>query len=242
MRIESCYFSSAHSDEFMRLARVLDLTAAVHCANWDRHIEMGPRAPLRGGTGVALHIANTHKLTHWCARIEAAADGDRVLLIDADTFILRSLDEVWHAPFDLAYTTRPHHVPFNLGVIFVRVSARTRAFFDAWRDENARIFQPGNAQQVWRTRFGGVNQAAFGALLESGRLADLTLHKLPCLEWNCETSQWAAFDPAVTRIVHVNGALRRQIFHRERPTAELEPLVNRWRALERQIKNARRSA
>lgn len=243
-RLEACYFESAHeARDWRRLAAVLEATAATWCGHWARHIEEIQRAPVRGGTGVTTHLANTHKLDRWCLSVQAAADGEELFLIDADTLIRRPLDDIWRVPFDLAYTIRDYALPFNLGVLFVRVNSRTRNFFARWREENAQLFRPGDEAAVWRRRFGGVNQAAFGRLLESGALTDLALRPLLCREWNCEVSSWGAFDPDVTRIVHINGALRREIFGREfHADPAHAPIVAEWRSLDRAVRHVSRTA
>lgn len=234
-RLEAVYFPADDGvEEWRRLAAVLEATAAAHCPAWSRRVVRIGKAKAGTGTGVSAHVANTHKLEHWADLVAASADGDELLLLDADTYIRQPLDEVWSRPFDLAYTVREYPVPFNLGVLFVRVSDRARALFELLRAENRRLFRPSDETAIWRRRFGGVNQAAFGFLLERGVYAGCTIRQLPCHEWNCEVSSWPRFDPAVTRIVHVNGALRRQIFHREpRPDVALEPIVHEWRALDR---------
>lgn len=241
-RLEACYFPDAYgSRDWARLAGVLEATAAEHCGSWPRRIAAISRAPARGGTGVTTHLANTHKLDVWCDRVDQAADGDELLLIDADVMILRPLDDVWTVPFDLAYTVRDYALPFNLGVIFARVTPATRRFFRLWHAENLRIFRPGDEAAAWRRRFGGVNQAAFGRLLERGELNGLAIRALPCREWNCEVSSWRQFDPDVTRIVHINGQLRRQVFHRDRMPA-FQDLVSRWRAIDRAVHRGSRTA
>ena len=147
--------------------------------------------------------------------------------------ILRPLNAVWDLPFDVAYTVRPRLLPLNAGVVFVRVSDRVRAFMTAWRDENRRMLTDTQHHQVWRRRYGGINQAALGAVLESPRTDGLAITPLPCSEWNCEDSTWRAYDPDVTRIVHLKSQLRIALFHGGSGGQEVRRLVTLWRALER---------
>lgn len=236
MRLESVYYDMPGRSEFRRMARVLAFTAAQHCRDWQIRIEAIPAATPGTGTGVPQHVANTHKLAVWCDRVAAAEDGARLLLLDTDTFLTRPIDEIWQRPFDLAYATKRRPYPFNLGVLFIRVSPATRAFFEAWRTENDALFAPADppVMRAWRAQYGGINQAAFGMLQARGRLHGLQVAELSCREWNCEDSAWTKFDPSVTRIVHVKAALRRQIFGRDGISIDLAPLVERWRALERE--------
>lgn len=244
MRIESCYFDQSGKGEFARMARVLEATLAVHGRAWQTSVVTMPSARRGHGTGVPGHIANTHKLDRWCEIVASAPEGEELLLLDADTFVTRPIDDIWAEPFDLAYATKRHGFKFNLGVLFVRVTDRTRAFFEAWRAENAALFVPTDPPVLrkWRETYGGINQAAFGQLEARGALDRLHRKPLSCVEWNCEESAWARFDPTITRIVHVKGALRRQIFNREPVTPDTAGLVNRWRTLETRLLHEARSA
>jgi hypothetical protein len=203
---------------------------------------MGP-APTTGGTGVSGHLANTRKLEVWRELIDAAPEGAAMAFVDADTWICRPLDAVWDAPFDLAYTVREGwRIPFNLGVLFLRVSPAVRAFVADWAAENRRMLLGGDETRPWRQAYGGVNQAAFGSLLAHGRLDALHVRPLPCHEWNCEDSAWAAFDPDTTRIVHLKGPLRAMALGEMSATAAMKPLVARWRDLERAVHQTGRHA
>lgn len=235
-RIVACYFGSGAGDQWPRLARVFAFTAARHCPTWDMSLRCLPEP--RPSNQKHSHVANTLKLEHWCSAIDAASDGDEVMLIDVDTAILQSLDSIWDKSFDVAYTERAKgwRYPLNGGVVFVRVTPSSRAFIGQWRAENQRMVDDETYLNVWRRRYAGINQAAFGALLERGG-PQLTakLVPIPCREWNCEDSTWSTFDAAVTRVLHVKSALRRQVFHLAHTSASqphLKPLVKMWRQLE----------
>jgi hypothetical protein len=233
----SCYFGQGYQGQWPRLARVLAHTASQQCSGWRTEIRaLAP--PLRAPAVDESAVANTQKLEHWCACLQHEPDGARVLLIDADTLILRPLDEVWDQPFDLAVTARPStaRLPLNAGVIFVRVSPTSRAFLETWCATNRRLLADPIERRVWRLRYGGMNQAALGCVLESGS-AGVELLRLPCQEWNCEDTTWGAFD-ATTRILHIKSALRRAVFGlggigvAGGSLRALVPLVRLWRAAE----------
>lgn len=230
----SCYFGDA-GGQFDRLAPVLAATAARQCPDWERRIIRLDR-PKRSGAVEESYRANTHKLDFWSESVQQLPDGAEVLLIDADTVILRPLDDVWQEAFDVAYTVRPkpYKLPLNAGVVFLRVNDRSKAFLRQWADVNRRMLTDRPLHQKWRARFGGLNQAALGCVLASPP-ADLRLATLPCLEWNCEDSAWSDFAPARTRIVHVKSALRLAVFNLQPATKPgVRPLVTLWRSLERQ--------
>jgi hypothetical protein len=232
-RLEACSFGADPQGIWLRMVRVLWHSAAQCCEHWDRRVQAITPPVLTSALGIASHVENTQKMEHWHHLVNEAPDGARLLLIDADTMILRALDDVWALDFDVAYTTKEARFPFNSGVVFVRVSDRVRAFVSDWRDENRRMLGDREHHQVWRRQFGGINQAALGYMLARGDRHGVQLHTLPCLEWNCEDSSWERFDPAVTRIVHVKSSLRRAIFHRAQVSPRVLPLVNRWRQIER---------
>lgn len=240
-RLVVCRFNGrSKSSDIARLARVLASTAARHCAGWSFELQDIGR---RSMTPVGLrpsHADNLHKLEAWARAIDASADGDRVLLMDADTAILRPLDPIWSKPFDLAYTVRPRRseMPFNSGVVAVRVNAKTRAFMSEWVAENRAMAADQSYHAKHRQRFGGINQAAFGVLIDrrKGEKDDkkIRLATVPCLEWNCEDTSWPAFDPAVTRILHVKGALRAHLFNltSAEASSDVQALAALWRQLE----------
>lgn len=239
-RLESCYFGSGRHGEWDRLANVLRFTAQAHCGTWNVNVQRIDPKAYTSAIGLRPNEANTQKLESWLDIVEAAPDGQQLLLIDADTAILRPLDDVWGEDFDLAYTTkRKARFPFNGGVVFVRVSPAIRTFFAQWWQEN--VFMLGHAthHQPFRKRYGGLNQAAFGALLERRAAAQLKLLELPCAEWNCEDASWSAFDPERTRILHIKtaltgGDLRRTLFARWPAPPHIQQLATLWKDLEAQ--------
>lgn len=220
--------------QWARLSRVLRLTAARHCAGWAVHLDTIQPRPLRSALNNASHVANAQKMEHWYALVSAAPDGARLLLIDTDTMILRPLDDLWDRPFDFAYTTKVSRFPFNSGVVAFRASDRVRRFVAAWRDENLRMLEDRVHHQVWRKKYGGINQAALGHMLEQGLHRELQVAELPCLEWNCEDAHWDLFDPAVTRIVHLKSGLRQVIFFQHPGKPSTHRLAKLWKGLEQQ--------
>jgi len=239
-RLEAVYFDDGPYDDFARLARVLEHTADQHCGGWRRAITR--LDPPRRRAGSSSMVANTVKLNRWCDLVASAEDGEQILLLDTDTALLRAIDAIWERPFDVAYATKVHDFQFNLGVFFLRVTARVRTLFETWRAENARLFRTWSEDPTWRTRYGGVNQASFGSLIQTGALEGVDVCELACAEWNCEESAWPAFDPAVTRILHLKGALRRSVFHRQTPPADLLPAVSAWRQLDRESRRGAKAA
>jgi len=233
MRIESVWFGSGI---YERMARVFLATAHRHCPDWQinlrnvdvRDLDRHPRA-------LPSHVANTQKMEEWNDIVQRAPNGSRLLLIDADTFFTRGITDVWRMRFDIAYTTKESRFPFNSGVVFVRANPRVKAFFRAWAEINREMLLDARSHAPWRRKYGGINQAAFGRMLESDAATMVQVIGLPCQEWNCEDSSWASFSPERTRIVHVKSALRRAIFSGCPLSARkwgVRPLVDLWCQIE----------
>lgn len=245
-RLYSCYFTGTKDVDIRHwsaLAKVLTYTAEKHCAQWTRTIEAITPEHVTSAIGRISHVYNTQKLEWWCDFVAHAAIGDRVLLIDADTAILRQLDDIWEREFDVAYTIRDRSgskLPINGGVVFIRVNERSKAFVEAWRAENRRMLLDKN----WRMNYGeygGINQASWMTLVKR-KDAGVRALQLHCREWNCEDSTWRTFDPLRTRILHIKSELKRGVFagQNQRVQPHLRVLVSRWRHLEEQAECERR--
>lgn len=228
-RLAACYFKNPGALTYWeRLARVLRFSAEDQCRGWEIRVEAIAYPNVRSECPLT---DNTHKLAWWHHRVIEAADGDRLLLIDADTAILRPLDPIWERDFDFCYTPKPKkYPPLNGGVIFIRVSERTRAFMEAWVKQNAALMSMQRKQ--WRRQYGGVNQASLADVLESAERFGVRTLGVPCLEWNCEDSAWSSFDPEVTRILHVKSTLRLALIKGRTRVIGIEPALKAWRRIE----------
>lgn len=228
-RLESVYFGEG---QYPRLARVLDYTARTHCPGWDVRVRRLDGHTLRAASGSESHAHNHHKLQAWCAAVRDAPHGTPILLVDTDTFVVAPLDPLWDTPFAFAYTVRAaSKYPLNGGVVAVRAGHASRALMEAWLEKDALFLRDAEAHRPWRMKYGGINQASLGAVLETGGVSDHALVVgLPCLEWNCEDTCWERFGPA-TRVVHVKSALRMAVFGIA-SAARLRPLVAAWRRAE----------
>jgi hypothetical protein len=239
--LAAAYFGTGSAgDHYSRLARVLEYTAGVHCPEWTIRVERLKAPPAYNSVlGVHSHVTNSQKLEWWRGVVAAAEDGDRVLLMDADMMITRPLGDVWDRAFDLAYTIRTEgRLPFNGGVVFVRVSPAIRAFVDRWLAVNMKFLGNANDHRHWRTKYAGINQASFGYMLERELDPSLVLERLTCHEWNAENTAWAKFDPNITRIVHLKSGLRRALFGVEAERREHKRLIGIWHELEARARAA----
>jgi hypothetical protein len=247
-RLECCWFPDSHG-VYGRLSRVLELTARKHCAGWAINVEKIKPVLRPSPRGEHSHSTNTAKLAWWSEAIAKADDGDEVMLSDADAFIVRPLDPAWGHEFDVAYTVKSSKYPFNGGVVFVRISPRTKAFIQRWHVENDRMFD-GDARKQharYHLKYAGMNQASFGALLENNVPAEMgvNLLGLPCSEYNCEDTYWKTFRTGKPRLVHVKSDLRKAVFGQSLPAermAELRPVAEAWKALDNEASELARAS
>ncbi len=233
--LAACYFNAKREQDgqYDRLARVLTYSAQRHCPTWTIRIEPISPTLQTPCTGNPSHAWNTAKLNWWDDVVQQAPDGTPVVLMDADTVILRPLDPIWALPFDLAYTARAlTRLPLNGGVVALRVSDRTKAVMRAWRAVNDEMMREPKRHTPYHVKYAGMNQASFGCLLEEGGLAALQVIKVPCAEWNC--CEWQEFSDT-TRILHVKSRLRRVMFSPVAVPGDLERPVAIWRRLEAEI-------
>lgn len=230
--------------DYARMARVLEHTAAQHCAHWDRRIVDTALFTERQSTVEQRVRLDNRKLLRWTEAVEAAPTGTPMLLVDCDVMILRPLDDIWERTFDVAYTSRdPHHspIPLNAGVVFVRATDAAICFLRAWY-ANTKPFkkQMQDKQSAgWlhvRRKYGACDQAGLCQTLKRPP-AGATVLALPCQEWNCEDSEWRYFD-AKTRLVHIKGALRQAVLGQPLSNPKLAPIVaplaQRWFSYEQE--------
>ena len=204
------FWSPTQSDQYEKLAAVLRHTASKFNPDWTIDVRKIQPSSRRSASGAQSHADNNYKLEAWAREVREAPDGERLLIVDADTFVVGELDSLWDHPFDVAYTYRENaeRFPLNGGVIAVRVGYESRRFFDAWVAQDAAFFNDAALHEPYQRKYGGMNQASLGYLIDRG---DFNLAALPCGVWNCEDTNWATFGEH-TRIVHVKSALRLAVF------------------------------
>lgn len=241
-RLEACYFpnSDAARDRiYRRLARVLDYSARKHCRGWAVNVELIDKPTCMSAIRNPSHEWNTQKLDFWRRKTAEAPDGTRLLLIDGDMLFRKPIDDVWGLDFEMAYTIRDggSRLPFNGGVIFLRVSDATRGFMDRWAQVNARFLANAQEHKNYRLKYAGINQASFGYLLERGT-GLRKIVKLPCSAWNlCE---WDRHPGEGARIVHIKSSLRVRLFNerlRYAASPAVKKIIDWWLAEEREMEH-----
>lgn len=197
-RLYACWFGDGH---WARMARALERSAAEHAPDWVRQIERIQ------STAAGKYDTNVAKLERWAAFVDGCDNGDEVCLIDSDCFVARPLDPVWKHLLDVAVAFKgTARLPFNAGVIFLRVNGRTRAFMHEWLSINHRMQQDRAFHRQYERTYSGINQAALGYMLERPGGLGLDLARLDAAEWNaCAPQFWVQ---PTARIYHVKSTLR----------------------------------
>jgi len=153
--------------------------------------------------------ANTKKLRVWADYIEKAKDD--IILADCDMIMVKSAEHAFGEPFDIAYTqkTKIGKVPFNNGIIMVRPTRAAKDFMWRWVEVNEQMYLDKAFHAEWNKKYKGMNQTAFGYLLETGD-HNAQLHAYQTREWNAVNSDWAHIDEK-TVFVHIKGELRTSV-------------------------------
>jgi len=169
--------------------------------------------------------ANTHKLAVWNDIVQSA-DED-LILCDCDLMAMESILDAFDTPFDIGYTIRSGPIPLNGGVVFVRNTPAAKTFFREWLKINDMMFQSPAIHEPWRAKYAGINQAAFGYLLEK-RPFPVRMTALPAIYNGCD-GEWGNLQNC--RIWHIKSELRRYCIGRDlrRPPKKLLPIVETFR-------------
>lgn len=238
MRLETVIFNL--SSKFARMARVLTASAAVN----------SPLAPLTvhrlteddseiGALRATIRrkklLDNARKTKHHKRIIQAARDGELLGMLDVDMLVTGDLTEIAGRDFDVAVTLKPPGSVywFNSGVVFVRVSEATRWLYRRWYDTVCGLLVDPIEREYWRGGYGGINQSAFGKLMETGELQGLNILELPCAEWNSIRETWHEFDDR-TKAVHLLGQLQTACLrcYRGQPNTAIAALTRIWKSYE----------
>lgn len=180
---------------------------------------------------ITTYTSNSVKLAAWVAFVNRLPDGAKVILIDGDCLLRGPISaSAFAKPFDVAFTSKgTRRLPVNGGVVFLRVSERSRAFMREWLRVNDRMLTDRGLHQPYEIKYGGINQAALGYLRE--RPTALAIAELPCSIYNaCHEPLWLEWQTA--RVIHYKSALRRALWLGPVPI-RYRPLVDLHREYQR---------
>lgn len=203
--IVSAIFDDTKYGDFFRLCRAFEYSAK---ANTDAEVVlMETTRPPETRNYRRTFKDNTLKLGLWSNYVNFAEDGDRIVLMDCDTLVLRDVFDAFDtADFDVAYTVRNSNCRINAGVVFINVNDASREFMRRWVQINGELMDNLNRLTELAKTYAGVNQSAIAVLLKD-YAGNCRFHELPCAKWNNVDQTWESFDDS-TYVLHIKGALR----------------------------------
>jgi hypothetical protein len=224
-------FDYAGTDRYDRLARVFNQSVAMHYPEAKLHmIRIPPPREVKKNSGMT---SNWYKFKAWSQFLDMRQDGDRVIFMDADLLVVRSLHDAFERDFDVALTKRTNaNWPYNGGVVFINVNQATREFVRMWGEIDDQMYNDSAFHEPYKRHYRGQNQASLGWMVEHDA-GKTHIVELPCAEWNACNEDWMRFDRKTTRVVHIKSNLRRAVLG-ELPNwpSKLKPICKLWAAVE----------
>lgn len=176
-------------------------------------------------------LSNTLKLESWMQVLWGLEEESKVVFIDADTLVTGDITPLFDQDFDIAYTSRTHSsFPINGGVIFVKRNERAILFLQKFKEVNNEMFNDREFHKIWQKKYAGMNQAAFGWMLENYK-KPVKLLSVPCSIYNACNEDWPKLK-GEEKIIHIKGGLRKYLFSdqsKEINISEFGPALPIWR-------------
>lgn len=231
MKIVGVVFDYAEKSDYARLARVWEESAR----QTNQHAEIvlhkiEPPQTVKRNTGLS---SNNHKFKVWNAEIQAANNGDLIVLTDVDLMILADLRPAFKGDFDIGVTRRTAQSwPINAGVVFVRVSDASKRFIERWGEVDQKMYEDEVFHEPYKRKYKGQNQAALGYLRENNDTGAV-VQELPCAVWNACNEDYVHFKLGTTKVVHIKSTLRHAILGKTRGVpSKMKPICKLWKAFE----------
>ena len=196
------------NDTYALLLKMMEYSVKRNMPNTVMDMVIAPAPPYVNRSLPRNFTSNTKKLEYWVKMLNEAKDGEEIILMDCDMLLIGDISCAFKEEFDIGYTFRERtHIPMNGGVIFLRVNERSREFIRLWKEVNDRMFRDDTFHRVWRSKYSGMNQAAFGCLYETITYkADVK--GFPCSKYNIANEEWA-FIGSHSLCLHIKSGLRK---------------------------------
>lgn len=234
MEIHSVHFG--RSEFYKRYARVLEKSIERNSPNTPLTIYSACGLDdsitncLRHGKASGHEISNAFKTKFHNEIVQCGGGGDLIGLFDLDLMILQDLTPIEKEDFDIAFTVRNHTARINTGVVFVRVSAKTKRWYDKWYRIVQNLLKNNGLRNELRMIHQGINQSALSIMMKESH--NLKILELPGPIWNCTSIDFPLFGPN-TKIVHMLGEARRAITELKDPKeANAHRIVKLWKSFE----------
>ena len=178
---------------------------------------------------------NTIKLRIWRDHLKAAKEN--IIFADCDMLCTKDASSGFDLPFDIAYTSRTTvvRIPMNGGIIFARPTDKAVQFLEKWSEINDRMYNDLDFHHQYRVQWAGMNQAAFGYLMEHPEEYDAKLHEYFTQEWNAVDCDWGRVDHN-TKFIHYKSSLRKLVLRKCPPSAKYKTAIIKWNEMRHRLK------
>lgn len=229
------YYTQVFADagpQYARMAKILQRSALCHGVSVTINVIQDTDEELEGKL-YGTYYQNCRKAKHHNDLIQRHADGDTVVLLDADMLVLQPLtaqllEGLGDNDIGLTYRPAHHRFIFNSGFVATRVSSLTKQLHQAWTDRATAMVREPKLYHRYKQRYGGLNQASLGSLLEEPEWEHVTIAGLTTGEWNAVPLEHP-LAAEKSRVVHLLGVLRKYCLGNSCPASHyLYPLVQTW--------------
>jgi lipopolysaccharide biosynthesis glycosyltransferase len=208
LKIVSIQFDYNGLRKYEKLAEVFEYSVKKNCPEADLELLKVKPPELKKKIRSKSFASNTLKLKLWLKVLKNTDDD--VVFMDCDMIVLKDISDVFKNRFDIGYTKRTgSRIPYNGGVMFVKNTPEAIKFVELWKEINDKMYNDYSFHHTWRNKYAGMNQAAFGYIMETGGYK-AKLKSFSCDIWNSCVENWPKINDE-TRIVHIKGALRRSV-------------------------------
>lgn len=236
MKLYSTIFRNSNP-LYKRMSNALEASVAANSPSTPITVEMildtDEDLVAIGKRRYATYVQNTRKSRHHSEIVQRSEDGELICLMDCDTLVVKDLSPAIKLMegFDLGYTVKPRGANYkiNSGVVFVRVSERTRKFYRDWEQATIMMLSEPKQHEFYRKNYGGVNQSALAYTMANNG-SDMKYLELPCQEWNACSDSWKDWQQHA-RIIHVLMRMRRLVSrtaNRVSKHCDIYDLVMEW--------------
>ena len=200
-------------------------------------IELRPTPPAYETHRIPGFLDNTIKLQLWLDVFKKT--NDNIIFADCDMLATQTAYHAFDPDFDIAYTERSEvlRIPLNGGIVMTKPTEAAYRFMNEFQEINNIMFENPDFHEIWRCKYAGMNQAAFGCVLETG-INGAKVHKYKTNIWNAiECDLDLITDETV--FIHFKSKLRRVILATLPPKAEYARAMIAWYNMEKLMKESK---
>jgi hypothetical protein len=232
VKIFTVCFEYKDRPEYAKLLRVFRESVRMHMPDVE-FVEIHPPAPPYEPDRIPGFLDNTIKLQHWLKFFRET--NDNIIFADCDMLAVRDGRHAFDPDFDIAYTaiTPPYKAILNGGIIMTKPTEAAHRFMTELYEINNLMFQDIPFHEIWRAKYAGMNQAAFGCVLETG-ISGAKIHKYMTWEWNAIDRDLKLIN-AKTVFIHMKSKIRELVMAGKAPTGVYSGAMQKWYDVRRRI-------